>query len=588
MNFENKIPIHSISVKYFFAVFILGVIVLQFLLEASFRIYGLKILWSSLPGSFALIAFVLGGLLATGMFLTKKTGSRRASFCALSPVSLLLFWPAQETSLSPLIPAGIVLATQIMVFRLLRSDSKPSPAPLGKKRLIFIIAGFFLLFGLVGTAKYYSLGLFDGKDWSVYNQSFWHAQQGRFFTNSTYGSNFACHNSWFFYLLLPFYRLAPHPLTLLLLKPFFFSLSAIPFALIFKNIFGKNPPAAAIVSFLFFPFLVTQNLNAPHEMSYAPFFLLWTFYFYQRRNITLFVLLLFVSLTIKEHLAMLAVAFGLHAFLTKRNRPWILVPLMLGICWGFFSLGFMGYVQHVYRTGTGGSWFIPNLRNRFATGQGDFFHGILHFLAGSNLGRPDCLQTALTPVTALGLIPPLLGGSSVLALPEYLLNLTSDHPALFSAIWHYNVSSSVFLLTGSLEGLRRILGSAWFKKQNRDPDKSLSIALIFQCSLILMHAYLWLPFTDFPARSAYAATVREAADSIPPGAPVTAPMRAMVLFSSRDDFAFLEDRDLKEYVLTDRTLRTKELSSILAEKYRKTFEKNEISVYRKKTGGSAS
>ncbi len=582
MNFESKTPIGNISAKYFFAVVVLGAVALHFLLEASFRLRGLGILLSSLPGSFALIAFVLGSLLAAGMFLAKKTGSYRASFCVLSPVSLLLFWPAQETPLNPLIPAGIVLGTQAMVFRLLRSNSKLSAEYGGKMSLVFAVTAFFFSFTAIGIAQYSNTDFFNGTDWTIYHQSFWNALHGRGFTNSIAGSNFVCHNTWAYYFLLPFYGLYPHPLTLWILKTFLFSVSAVPFFLICRNILKKDPPCVLIFSFLFFPFLVTQNLNAPHEMGYAPFFILWTYYFYQTRRFLFFIGFLIASLLFKEHMAMLAVAFGLFSCLQKRSLRWVVFPVLLGLLWGIFSFWLIAYYQGIYGVGTQHNWIMANTVTRWNSSAGNWLTKGLHFLAGSNLGQWHMSASSLPLFSALGFIPPLLGASSFLALPEYLLNLLCDRPVVFSAIWHYNITCSLFLLIGSVEGIRKILESSWLKRRKTDPAKALRFALLLQLSVILIHSYLWLDFAMIRGGRVDAQTIAEVSAHIPREASVSAPIRIMALMSDRQTLGFLERKALEDYVVTDASVSDPVMLALISVGYDRIFEKNGISVFRKK------
>ncbi|MCM8789826.1 MAG: DUF2079 domain-containing protein [Candidatus Omnitrophica bacterium] len=238
-----------------------------------------------------------------------------------------------------------------------------------------LFSGFYLIFFLITALRQYNLfSNFNPKDFAIYNQTFWNTIHGRIFQNTTYGSNFSCHNSPFFFLLVPFYYLFPHPLTLQYIKTILLLSSLIPFYLIIRQIITSECAILALMlTFLLFPFLISQNFVAPHEITYAPFFALFTYYFYQRRKFCLYILFLLITLFIKEHLALVAIMFGIHALWNRRNLRWIIFPIAVGIIWGLFSLWVINYFQKIYNSHIDAAWFIVDLKRRFLQSREKFF-----------------------------------------------------------------------------------------------------------------------------------------------------------------------------------------------------------------------
>jgi uncharacterized membrane protein len=501
-----------------------------------------------------------------------------------SPSVLLFFWPAADTRLSPLIPLGTVLGTQLLLGILL-STAPENPSRNTFRWIPLVLAVYFSVFAWINLGRFHSLRLFDPQDWADFNQSFWNASRGNFFLSSYYGSHFVCHNTWFFYLLLPFYGLFPHPVSLMLLKCFFLALSAVPFYRIAQKTFGRIPPVTVILYFLFYPGIVAQNINGPQEMTYVPFALLWTYSFYQTGRFRLFVISLLLTLSIKESLAMTAIAFGIYAFFCRRSPKWIVTPVVAGLLWALFSFLFMGYLRKQFpEIHPGAAWFLDNLRNRFAAHCDGLAACLGQGLSTSLLSRADSVFLVLKFFLPLALLP-LVSGVPLLATPDILYLLLGDRPSLFSPVWHYTTAFSCFVLIGSLEGIRKISASRLPETLGLRPGQMRGVLSACLLSMVLVHSYLWLDeIAGAPGQSTdYANAAREAVSKIPPKAPVTVPWRISPLISNREKFSFLEDAELEDFVVTDGSRSVSGVEAKLAAQYRVLFQKNGILLYQKKS-----
>ncbi len=219
----------------------------------------------------------------------KTAGGKRFFYTSivLFPITFLFFLNSLflRPQYLPFIAAvSTILFTQFCFFAIL-SDNKNFLFFFRRPgKILFLLCGLYILiFSAITIRQYNYFSTFNPKDLAIYNQTFWNTIHGRIFQNSAYGSNFSCHNSPFFFLLIPFYYFAPHPVTLLFLKTTLLALSVIPLYFILRGIISEEEVILPLVSaYLLYPYLVSQNFTAPHEISYAPFFLLSAFYFYQR------------------------------------------------------------------------------------------------------------------------------------------------------------------------------------------------------------------------------------------------------------------------------------------------------------------
>ena len=213
----------------------------------------------------------------------------------------------------------------------------------GKKNLFNInqpqwLAGailfYILLFSAISLMKYYQFG-YNALDLAIINQVFYNSALGQWFGSSIHPPTYlGDHFSPIIFLLLPFYLLGKNPQTLLIGQSIILGLSAWPVYLIARNILSKNWSLVMALAWLLNP--VVQNTNL-FEVSFLPaaiFFLLWTFYFYQRQNFAGFLVFTALALLVREDVSLAVLMFGVLAGLQKRSWRWVIAPMVLGL--GYF------------------------------------------------------------------------------------------------------------------------------------------------------------------------------------------------------------------------------------------------------------
>ncbi len=270
-------------------------------------------------------------------------------------------------------------------------------------------------------------------------------------------SHFAVHISPVFYLLLPFYWLFPCPETLQIGQAAVLFAGVIPVALLARH-FGLSRRTAAAVSLLycFYPVLSTGCFYDIHENCFLTVFLLFTFYFYEKKKyLPMYLSVLFV-LGVKEDAAIYLLLFALFVLISEK-RFW------QGASLAAMSVAYFGvayFLLQKYGTGV--------LSNRFDNliydGEAGIF-GILN-LALTNPGYLlSQLFTAadggwskavyfLQLLLPLGFLPFCTKKTSRwLLLAPMLINLLSHYRYLCDIGFQYSFAIIAFLFYALLKNL---------------------------------------------------------------------------------------------------------------------------------------
>jgi uncharacterized membrane protein len=585
----------SISAKHLFFIILFWLVIFNLILSASFSYPLLRLAlsryWTAASLLLLAACLLVWGFAAFSLAQPRPQPGR--AIAAMSPILLLYLWPQQETDLPLVLPLAIVAATQAVFYRILfcRQDQAALKA---RREKIFLAAGitlYFALFSFLAVRKFNALAAFNPRDIALFNQILWNTARGKFFLNSMYGSHFACHNSPFYLFLVPFYRLLPHPLTLIILKLLLLALSAIPFYLITRNILSPGNRLPLVAALMFFPFIAGQNFTPPHETGFAPLFVLFTFYFYQRKRIIPFLCFLGVSVSLKESLAPLAMMFGAFALIDKRSPVWSIWPACLGIAWLVFSLALINHFQNLYQPHHNSAWFFLYLRDALRAPNKNGPLGIAaYLLSNANLAHWDAWKYVSLLFLPLGALLPLLGPASLLGLPEFALNLISTNRAMFSPYWHYSTALSCFLLIGTAQGIKRITSFAVKRKWlGLEAQKLQSLFSVGVLSCTLIYSYAWLELASYKKDAAYIQEVKATLSLVPLQASIAVPVAISPVVSGREHYSIFGPGCAcrEEYFLIDKLSPQDYPWAKINADYREVCRKGRMVLYRKKTCSSA-
>lgn len=284
--------------------------------------------------------------------------------------------------------------------------------------ILFIAIVIYLVFFFMLCVLKYSSFQYQEIDLAIFNQVFYNLSQNFDLYSSIQQQNyFGDHFSPFIFLLLPFYYLYLSPLTLLFLQTLFLGLSAIPVYLIAKTKL-KNNNLALIISLIFlaYPALHSVNLYEFSLLSFAPFFLFFTFYFLIKQRLLYFYIFIFLSLLIREDIAFIIALFGIYALIKKSSLKWILPPILVSIIWFILSLKAISHFnpENHYKYLIHYSWLGDNLQEIIINFFIHFPQVILHFLSLENLVfifylfLPVLFLPIFGKLTLIFFIPPFL------------------------------------------------------------------------------------------------------------------------------------------------------------------------------------
>ncbi len=323
------------------------------------------------------------------------------------------------------------------------------------------VIGYFVVFSLTAVFKYCHFG-YNGLDLAIYNQVFFNSLNGQLFHFTIHPHSYlGDHFELFIILLLPFYYLFQHPLSLLILQSLALALSAWPLFLIAKKLLSNSWALLVSLLWLLNPFIQNINLFEFHLLPFALPLLLSAFYFYLKNKFWPFLLLLLLSLIVREDVALAVFMFSVLAILEKKSRAWIIWPGLVSGAWFIMAVKIIGqfspaggYKFMYYYSWLGAS--LPTMALNF------FAHPLntaAHLFSINNL-----LFTLLLFLPLLGLC--WLGAKYlILALPIYLqLILGGSNNSIVILKLHYTALLLPGLFIALIYGLHKIQATAPINK----------------------------------------------------------------------------------------------------------------------------
>lgn len=329
---------------------------------------------------------------------------------------------------------------------------------------------------------FYKYAHFGYNDWDLafFSQACWQLLHGSQYTSVTGINYFGDHSYFITFLTLPFFALAPHPLTLVVLKLLAYLVAAYLLYKISLEILGREIALVLMVLYIIFPANIFSILYEFNPESFAPPLLCWMFMAFQKQRWGAFFIASVLLMLIKENMALIVCAYGLYGLFSKDcPRPVAGLSLFLG-AFVFYILVF--HLIPYYRQ-------LP-------------YHPFIVRYAYLNLGHStgEIVFNALTQpqkiVSAiftnsngryiLSLFGPLLypvifsWQVLFLASPILLQHLLSDNPSEHSIYYHYGSTIAPFIFLALMNTLRLC-----YQKFNRRIFNAILFLLILVSVLFL-------------------------------------------------------------------------------------------------------
>ncbi len=226
-----------------------------------------------------------------------------------------------------------------------------------KVRLVYIFIVIYLaIFLTLSIMKHNSFNS-TGADLGEYDQQVWGLSKGELIYDTTVGfRTFSAHFNPILILIAPFYWIYSNPITLLVLQTIALSFGALGVYLIAK-LKLKNENASLILSaaYLLNPSVHYINLFDFHPIAFAIPFILFAFYFMEKRQYTKSIIFLVLLAMTKEHLPVYMATFGAYMFLLHKKRKMGAILAVIGVLWFIFGIFISPYL---FSGGTHGFFYF--------------------------------------------------------------------------------------------------------------------------------------------------------------------------------------------------------------------------------------
>jgi len=339
------------------------------------------------------------------------------------------------------------------------------PVALSKDRDLSLPAAWTLvgvyvaIFGTVCTLKYFSFG-YDDFDLAVHAQVMWNLAFNGSGMSSILGLHFLGNHAHFVsFLILPLYRILPHPLTLLWLQTLALGAAAIPLFFIARSVLGRVWSVWVVLLYVLYPGLAFTNLYEFHPTVFATFFLSCVLWMYHQKRFGLFALFLVLAMSCQENVALAAFGIGVYALFQRRPWRWSLFPLAFGVLYFLWTVRVLmpSYNKDVIN-------FLLLYK-----GLGETPGAILHtlFLDPAKVfkivvtaQKGHYITSLFLPVAFMPLLHPV---SLVVVLPFLFQHLVSTRPSDTQIFFHYTAEMVPLIFYSCIFGLGRLI-----KGWNRD------------------------------------------------------------------------------------------------------------------------
>lgn len=432
---------------------------------------------------------------------------------------------------------------------------------LAGRRLWLILAGAsaaWFVFVTAMTVLRYRLNYASAYDFGIFSQMFYYMDKclEPLSTCERDGllSHFAVHLSPIYYVLLPFYKLAPRPETLLVLQALAVAGGIIPVCLLGKA-FGFSRVKLLVFGLMYcmYPAFMGGCFYDFHENKFLTVIILWTVYFLETRRFKSMLVCAALILMVKEDAPVYAACIGLYLFLWKKQYGYG-AAVFLGACL-YFCLGI---------------WYI----NRF--GDGAMVNRFDNFISDKQMGLVSMFKTVLVNpayvlsqiavgdkllffsqmLLPLGFLPLMARDWQkwTLLIPLVLINLMSNYGYQHSIFFQYTYGSGALLFYLAMVNYRDLS-----EKEGADGiGKWLPLREITLCGLICGAMILGLVaaqkgrYVELNRRHGEQAVLaKELLAEIPGEAAVKASTFFVPQLSMRDEIYLLDSRHEGEYAVVD-------------------------------------
>ncbi len=352
---------------------------------------------------------------------------------------------------------------------------KLSKDPMDVAALALCLFAFFCWVILL-SYKYFHFGYQDW-DLAFFAQGMWNLIHGSGYVSVFDTNFFANHANLIACLVIPLYKVFPHPLTLVFLKVLSYVAAAFILYTLAKEKLGSR---TALIFLCLYLLYVPNVMGIFYEFDFeslAPAFLMLIYYFYVKDRWVGFLICAVILILIKENLPLIILAFSIHGLFVKKDKVrWAVIPGILALV-SFYLLVFV-FIPYVSGKPIGeeNPYYIgQNYKDLGGSIGGVFYSFIFHpikflryVMTPINL---NFLLIILAPFICLPLARP---GILFLISPILFQHLLSSFRTEQSVFYAYVLTIAPFFFLATIESL-----SSLYKRARRTFHIILALLLLF-------------------------------------------------------------------------------------------------------------
>ena len=465
-------------------------------------------------------------------FKTKKI----ERWCIVAAFTALAIAALRVSATWAFLAVCVLVLVILTVFGIYGWDKTPEPVVEPKKAhrayiwiTVGLSAAFFLFVSAWTVGRVYSFSS-PTFDFGIFSQMFYNMKESGLPMTTVERdgllSHFAVHVSPIYYLMLPFYWLAPTPATLQVLQAVVITSSVIPLWKIGKHhgLTGAQRMLVCAV-LLLYPAYSGGTSYDIHENCFLTPLILWLLYGIGRKNTAITAIASVLTLMVKEDAAVYVavVALWLIVKTVLRFKKLDVQNLITGISLLAISLGWFFLVTgYLAKSGDGVMTYRYN--NFMYDGSSSLITVIKSVILNPMKAVYECVDAEKLYFIAMTLLPllglPLLTRRYeryILLIPYILVNLMSDYQYQYDIFFQYTFGSNAFLLYLTVVNLADL-------KINWQRIFALVVATIV--SAVCFGIVVVPKAMNYPVQAIqyhdYYQNIRDALDTIPDGASVTA------------------------------------------------------------------
>lgn len=323
----------------------------------------------------------------------------------------------------------------------------------------------FTSLGTAGALIFFSIWkythqLYNALDLAIYTQTAWNIIHTHSWFNAIQNSIYiGDHVEFLLYPIAYISSIYVHPLTLTIIQILAVVSTSIPVFLIAKKFLPEKTSCILSAAFLLNPLIWNIALFEFHMLAFAIPLLMWLLFAFASKSYKLFLLFLFLSLMVREDVALVIFGIGVLALVEKKSMRWWFTPFISSLVWFVSALAINArFAEEGYKFSLFYSWIGSSALDILMRLITDPWFVISHVINISNILLPVALLLLFLgfPLKGLrGLIP---------ALPIFLQICLGLFNAKTILSTHYTSLLIPFFIYATIIGIQRLQKSAWAQR----------------------------------------------------------------------------------------------------------------------------